>query len=135
MSNIENCIKVKEEQLEEKVTELLLNIGMPMNLNGFYYVRRAIIIVINKNNKSIKSPIIKVSMSKCLYPELATEFETTPSRIERGIRHAIEVSWDRGDVEYLNNLFGSTISMFKGKTTNSEFIFLAADILRLKLKE
>lgn len=102
-------------------------IGVPAHIKGYNYLRDAIILCVNDGE-------MLGSITKLLYPTVAKHFSTTPSRVERAIRHAIEVAWDRGDVETLNNYFGFTIQSSRGKPTNSEFIAMIADKLRLKLK-
>lgn len=113
--------------LESIVTELILHIGIPAHIKGYQYVRRAII-------ASVDDPEMISSVTKVLYPTIAKEFQTTSSRVERAIRHAIEIAWDRGDVDVLNSYFGYTVHTGRGKPTNSEFIAMIADKLRLKLK-
>ncbi|OPX46341.1 stage 0 sporulation protein A [Ruminiclostridium hungatei] len=114
--------------LETLVTNLLNSIGMPRNIKGFHYVRQAI-------SLAVENPDIVDGMTKELYPAIAKSFQAEPSRAERAIRHAIEVAWDRGNEPALSSLFGYSISQYKGKSTNSEFIALMADNLRLQLKE
>ena len=114
-------------ELEAQVTQIIHQIGIPAHIKGYQYLRFAIIMVIN-NNRIINE------VTKTLYPTIATKFSTTPSRVERAIRHAIEVAWDRGDVDMLNSYFGYTVQNSKGKPTNSEFIAMIADNLRLKMK-
>ena len=116
--------EIAEESLEEKVSRILHEIGMPAHINGYRYVRKAIILVL-ENPKMIEG------VTKVLYPEIAKEFDTTPSRVERGIRHAIEVAWDRGDTKVLQRHFGYTIQAERGKPTNSEFIAMLSDNLIL----
>ena len=113
--------------LESIVTELILHIGIPAHIKGYHYVRRAII-------ASVDDPEMMSSVTKVLYPTIAKEFQTTSSRVERAIRHAIEIAWDRGDVDVLNSYFGYTVHTGRGKPTNSEFIAMISDKLRLKLK-
>ena len=113
--------------LESHVTRIIHQIGIPAHIKGYQYIRYAIMMVA-KDNKVINE------VTKTLYPAVARKFETTPSRVERAIRHAIEVAWDRGDVDVLNSFFGYTIQNTKGKPTNSEFIAMIADNLRLKMK-
>lgn len=113
--------------LELKVTEILHEIGVPAHIKGYNYLRDSIIM-------SIERPDIINAVTKQLYPGVAKKYETTSSRVERAIRHAIEVAWDRGDVEVLNSYFGYTIHNDRGKPTNSEFIAMIADKLRLQLK-
>ena len=113
--------------LEAEVTAILHEVGVPAHIKGYQYVREAIIIVV-QNMDAINA------VTKVLYPEVAKRFNTTPSRVERAIRHAIEVAWDRGDLDTLQRFFGYTVSNTKGKPTNSEFIALIADRLQLQLK-
>ncbi len=117
----------KELDLEIKITNMIHGVGVPAHIKGYHFLREAITLVIS--DMSILSAITKI-----LYPTIANHFETTPSRVERAIRHAIEVAWDRGDVETLQNIFGYTISTSKGKPTNSEFISIIADKIRLEMK-
>lgn len=116
-----------EQNLESVVTEVLHEIGVPAHIKGYQYLREAIIMTINDMD-TINS------VTKVLYPEVARKFDTTPSRVERAIRHAIEVAWDRGDIETLQKFFGYTVSNVKGKPTNSEFIAMIADCLSLRRK-
>lgn len=113
--------------LEAQVTKIIHQIGVPAHIKGYQYLRTAIILTVND------SDIIN-SVTKILYPTVAKKYQTTTSRVERAIRHAIEVAWDRGDVEVLNSYFGYTIQNNRGKPTNSEFIAMIADNLRLKYK-
>lgn len=113
--------------LEAQVTKIIHQIGVPAHIKGYQYLRTAIILTVND------SEIIN-SVTKVLYPTVAKKYQTTTSRVERAIRHAIEVAWDRGDVEVLNSYFGYTIQINRGKPTNSEFIAMIADNLRLKYK-
>lgn len=115
----------READLESVVTEVLHEIGVPAHIKGYQYLREAIVMTINDMD-TINS------VTKVLYPEVARKFNTTPSRVERAIRHAIEVAWDRGDIETLQRFFGYTVSNVKGKPTNSEFIAMIADCLSLK---
>ena len=116
-----------EPNLEAVVTDVLHEIGVPAHIKGYQYLREAIIMTINDMD-TINS------VTKVLYPEVAKKFDTTPSRVERAIRHAIEGAWDRGDIETLQKFFGYTVSNVKGKPTNSEFIAMIADCLSLKRK-
>ncbi|MBP1561640.1 MAG: sporulation transcription factor Spo0A [Oscillospiraceae bacterium] len=116
-----------DSQLEMIVTDVIHQIGIPAHIKGYHYLREAIILSINDSE-------MLESITKQLYPTIARKFDTTPSRVERAIRHAIEVAWDRGDVDVLNGMFGYTISVYKGKPTNSEFIALITDNLRLRLR-
>lgn len=113
--------------LETQVTQIIHQVGIPAHIKGYQYLRSAIMMVV-KNNRIINE------VTKTLYPTVADEFSTTSSRVERAIRHAIEVAWDRGDVDMLNSFFGYTVQNSKGKPTNSEFIAMIADNLRLKMK-
>lgn len=113
--------------VELRVTEILHEIGVPAHIKGYNYLRDSIIM-------SIEHPDIINAVTKQLYPSVAKKYETTSSRVERAIRHAIEVAWDRGDVDVLNSYFGYTIHTSRGKPTNSEFIAMISDKLRLQLK-
>ena len=113
--------------IEVLVTNVIHQIGVPAHIKGYHYLREAIILCIGD------SEMIN-SVTKLLYPTVAKRFDTTSSRVERAIRHAIEVAWDRGDVDTLNSYFGYTIHNGRGKPTNSEFIAMIADKLRLQLK-
>lgn len=117
----------REDNLEAVVTEVIHEIGVPAHIKGYQYLREAIILTINDMD-------IINSVTKILYPTVAKRFCTTPSRVERAIRHAIEVAWDRGDIETLQKFFGYTVSNVKGKPTNSEFIAMIADCLSLRRK-
>ena len=117
-----------EPDLESLVTDVIHEIGVPAHIKGYQYLREAIILTVN-DMEMINA------VTKVLYPEVAKRFETTPSRVERAIRHAIEVAWDRGDIEVLQKYFGYTVSNIKGKPTNSEFIAMIADNLTLKRKQ
>ncbi len=119
--------KKSEENLEALVTNVIHEVGVPAHIKGYQYLREAIIMVVN--NIDIINQI-----TKQLYPEIADKYGTTPSRVERAIRHAIEVAWGRGEPATVENIFGYTVSASKGKPTNSEFIAMIADKLRLELK-
>ena len=121
------AIGAPQESLETVVTEVIHEIGVPAHIKGYQYLREAIILTINDMD-------IINSVTKVLYPTVAKKFGTTPSRVERAIRHAIEVAWDRGDLETLQKFFGYTVSNVKGKPTNSEFIAMIADCLSLRRK-
>lgn len=122
-----NDQSTKEEILEIKVTNIIHEIGVPAHIKGYQYLRDGIIMVVN--NIEIINQI-----TKQLYPDLAKKYKTTPSRVERAIRHAIEVAWNRGQIETVDSIFGYTVNSNKGKPTNSEFIAMVADKLRLDLK-
>ena len=113
--------------IETMVTSIIHEIGVPAHIKGYQYLREAIIIAVNDMD-------VINAITKVLYPQVAKTFQTTPSRVERAIRHAIEVAWDRGDLDTLQRFFGYTVSNTKGKPTNSEFIALIADKLQLQLK-
>ena len=117
----------QEADLEAVVTDIIHEIGVPAHIKGYQYLREAIILTIHDMD-------MINAVTKVLYPEVAKRFGTTPSRVERAIRHAIEVAWDRGDVETLQKFFGYTVSGIKGKPTNSEFIAMIADHLSLRRK-
>ena len=116
-----------EANIEALVTSVIHEIGVPAHIKGYQYLREAIMIAVHDMD-------VINAITKVLYPQVARTFSTTPSRVERAIRHAIEVAWDRGDIETLQRFFGYTVSNAKGKPTNSEFIALIADRLQLQLK-
>lgn len=113
--------------LETEVTNVIHEIGIPAHIKGYQYLRDAIIMAINDMD-------ILNSITKQLYPNIAKNYNTTPSRVERAIRHAIEVAWSRGKMDTIDKLFGYTVNNGKGKPTNSEFIALIADRLRLEMQ-
>ena len=113
--------------LETNVTNIIHEVGVPAHIKGYQYLREAIMMVIGDND-------LINSITKQLYPSVAKAYNTTSSRVERAIRHAIEVAWDRGDTDTLNKIFGFTINNGKGKPTNSEFIAMISDKLRLSMK-
>lgn len=117
----------RSDDLEVIVSEIMHRIGVPAHIKGYQYLREAIILSINDSD-------MMGSVTKILYPTVAKTYNTTSSRVERAIRHAIEVAWDRGDVDVLSSYFGYTIQSSRGKPTNSEFIAMIADKLRLQLK-
>ena len=110
----------REVSLESTVTAIIHEIGVPAHIKGYQYLREAILI-------AVADMEVINAVTKILYPEVAKRFGTTASRVERAIRHAIEVAWDRGDLETLQKYFGYTVSNAKGKPTNSEFIAMIAD--------
>jgi len=116
-----------ERDLEKDVTEMIHEIGVPAHIKGYQYLREAIMM-------SVEDTEMLNSITKVLYPSIAKKYQTTSSRVERAIRHAIEVAWSRGRMETLDALFGYTINTGKGKPTNSEFIALIADKIRLQYK-
>ena len=121
------AVRQDKAGIEALVTSIIHEIGVPAHIKGYQYLREAIIIAVNDMD-------VINAITKVLYPQVAKAFQTTPSRVERAIRHAIEVAWDRGDLDTLQRFFGYTVSNTKGKPTNSEFIALIADKLQLQLK-
>ena len=122
-----NVETVSPPDIETQVTQIIHQIGVPAHIKGYQYLRTAILL-------TVKDSDIINSVTKVLYPSVAKKYQTTTSRVERAIRHAIEVAWDRGDVDTLNSYFGYTVQNNRGKPTNSEFIAMIADNLRLKYK-
>lgn len=118
---------IKDHDLEQDVTDMIHEIGVPAHIKGYQYLREAIMM-------SVEDVEMLGSITKILYPSIAKKFQTTSSRVERAIRHAIEVAWSRGKMETLDDLFGYTINIGKGKPTNSEFIALIADKIRLQYR-
>ena len=125
--NAEAEAEDKTPDIETQVTKIIHQIGVPAHIKGYQYLRTAILLTV-RDSEMINS------VTKILYPSVAKKYQTTTSRVERAIRHAIEVAWDRGDVDTLNAYFGYTIQNNRGKPTNSEFIAMIADNLRLKYK-
>ena len=119
--------EVARIELEAQVTKIIHQIGVPAHIKGYQYLRTAIMIAINDGD-------IINAVTKSLYPKVAEEYNTTPSRVERAIRHAIEVAWNRGDIDVLNSFFGYTIQNERGKPTNSEFIAMISDNMRIKTR-
>lgn len=119
--------QVRETDLEERVTTMLHEIGIPAHIKGYHYLRDAIMM-------AVKDMDVLNAITKVLYPTVAKKYQTTSSRVERAIRHAIEVAWSRGELETIDQLFGYTVSTGKGKPTNSEFIALIADTIQLEYK-
>jgi len=118
---------VKPKNLDISITNIIHEMGVPAHIKGYHYLRDAILMVVNEIN-------LLGAITKELYPMIAQKYETTPSRVERAIRHAIELAWDRGNVEMMNKYFGYTINLERGKPTNSEFIAMVADKLRIEVK-
>ena len=116
-----------EHDLEQDVTDMIHEIGVPAHIKGYQYLREAIMM-------SVEDIDMLNSITKILYPTIAKKYQTTPSRVERAIRHAIEVAWSRGRMETLDALFSYTVNTGKGKPTNSEFIALIADRIRLQYR-
>lgn len=117
----------KKLNLEARVTNIIHDVGVPAHIKGYQYLRDGIIM-------SVKDVDVINQVTKQLYPDLAKKYKTTPSRVERAIRHAIEVAWNRGQIETMENIFGYTVNSNRGKPTNSEFIAMIADKLRLEIK-
>lgn len=125
--DVEKEIQFATENLEVQVTNVIHDIGVPAHIKGYQYLRDAIVMAVEDFN-------ILNSITKILYPTIAKKYKTTPSRVERAIRHAIESAWARGNMQLIEEKFGYTISAAKGKPTNSEFIALVADDIRLQRK-
>ena len=119
--------ELDSRSIEEEVTEIIHEVGVPAHIKGYQYLREAIIMSVNDME-------MLNSITKILYPEIAKKFNTTSSRVERAIRHAIEVAWSRGKMDTIDELFGYTINNGKGKPTNSEFIALITDKIRLQMR-
>ena len=115
------------EAVEVAVTDIMLSLGVPAHISGYRYLRNAI--VLSVGNMDLIS-----AMTKQLYPAVAEKYGSTPSRVERSIRHAVEMAWDRGDIDTLQKFFGSTVSRSRGKPTNSEFIAMIADHVTMEMK-
>ncbi len=120
---------VRFENLEDEdmVTEMLRNIGVPAHIKGYRFLRESVL-------RTVDDPTTISAVTKVLYPDIASSYKTTSSRVERAIRHAIEVAWDRGDIDTLNFYFGSTVHASRGKPTNSEFIAMLADRVAMAKK-
>ena len=131
-ANLDNVQTVNSyaavHDLEKDVTDMIHEIGVPAHIKGYQYLREAIQMAVNDID-------MLGAITKTLYPTIASKYQTTPSRVERAIRHAIEVAWNRGRMETLDSLFGYTINTGKGKPTNSEFIALISDKIRLRYKQ
>ena len=126
-SNASQSLTITQQRsgdMEVLVTEIIHQIGVPAHIKGYHYLREAILL-------SVQDQEYINSVTKLLYPTVAKKFSTTSSRVERAIRHAIEVAWDRGDVDVLTNYFGYTVNTGRGKPTNSEFIAMISDKIRL----
>lgn len=113
--------------MDVEVTNIIREIGIPAHIKGYQYLRDAIVMIINEVE-------LLGAVTKVLYPAIAEKYNTTPSRVERAIRHAIEVAWNRGNMEMINRLFGYTVKVDKGKPTNSEFMAMIADKLRMEMR-
>lgn len=127
-NNIVKLNGATDADLEIVISDIMHELGVPAHIKGYQYLREAIVLTVN-------SPDMMSSVTKVLYPTVAKAFSTTASRVERAIRHAIEVAWDRGDIDVLSAYFGYTIQTSRGKPTNSEFIAMISDKLRLKMKK
>ncbi len=119
---------ISNNSVEVKVSELLHNLGIPSHIRGYKYIREGVMILYTSNN-------LVTMVTKDIYPEIAERFETTSSRVERAIRHAIEISWIRGDLKLMDELFGNSIDVERSKPTNSEFLTTIADRFKIKNKE
>lgn len=131
MKSVSSYVKVKEPKehdLETEVTTIIHELGVPAHIKGYQYLRDGIVM-------SVQDMEMLNSVTKVLYPTIAKKHHTTPSRVERAIRHAIEVAWNRGKMDTIDEMFGYTISNYRGKPTNSEFIALITDRIRLQNKE
>lgn len=126
-NSIRSSIEQKPKNLDASITSIIHEIGVPAHIKGYLYLREAISMVYNDIE-------LLGSITKVLYPDIAKKYNTTASRVERAIRHAIEVAWSRGNIDSISSLFGYTVSMSKAKPTNSEFIAMVADKLRLEHK-
>lgn len=127
VTNIVSNFNTKAFNLEIVVTDILHQVGVPAHIKGYHYLREAIIY-------SVGDEQMLECVTKLLYPQVAKRFETTPSRVERAIRHAIEIAWDRGSIDTITHIFGCTIDAGKGKPTNSEFIAMVTDKIKLNYK-
>ncbi len=123
-----SVLAVRGKQAQQKITTFIHEIGIPAHIKGYQYLREAIILV-------YEDVELLGSITKTLYPEIATKFQTTPSRVERAIRHAIEVAWSRGNADTISHMFGFTVNVSKSKPTNSEFIAMIADKMRIDLNK
>ncbi|MBM7646311.1 two-component system response regulator (stage 0 sporulation protein A) [Scopulibacillus daqui] len=126
-NSVINTANNKPQNLDASITSIIHEIGVPAHIKGYMYLREAISMVYNDIE-------LLGSITKVLYPDIAKKYKTTSSRVERAIRHAIEVAWSRGNIESISSLFGYTVSMSKAKPTNSEFIAMVADKLRIEHK-
>ncbi|MGE6258964.1 sporulation transcription factor Spo0A [Heyndrickxia sporothermodurans] len=126
-SSMKTTVEQKPKNLDASITSIIHEIGVPAHIKGYLYLREAISMVYNDIE-------LLGSITKVLYPDIAKKYNTTASRVERAIRHAIEVAWSRGNIDSISSLFGYTVSMSKAKPTNSEFIAMVADKLRLEHK-
>ena len=126
ITDIFNCkisLKASQENIDLEISQLLHNLGIPSHIRGYKYIRDGILIIYNNESLSL--------ITKEIYPQIASKYNTTPSRVERAIRHAIEVSWIRGDLALMEDLFGFSVSCDKAKPTNSEFLSTIADRIKM----
>jgi two-component system response regulator (stage 0 sporulation protein A) len=126
-TNMVQVQTVKAQPIDVEVTNIIREIGIPAHIKGYQYLRDAIMMIVEEID-------LLGAVTKVLYPMIAEKYSTTPSRVERAIRHAIEVAWGRGNVEMINKIFGYTINTEKGKPTNSEFMAMIADKLRMEMR-
>lgn len=124
---VQGATASRHRPLDVEVTNIIREIGIPAHIKGYQYLRDAITMIVNEVE-------LLGAVTKVLYPTIAEKYGTTPSRVERAIRHAIEVAWNRGNIEMINRLFGYTVKMDKGKPTNSEFMAMIADKLRMEMR-
>jgi two-component system response regulator (stage 0 sporulation protein A) len=118
---------IKARPVDVEVTSIIREIGIPAHIKGYQYLRDAIMMIVNEIE-------LLGAVTKVLYPMIADKYSTTPSRVERAIRHAIEVAWSRGNMDMINRIFGYTVKLEKGKPTNSEFMAMIADKLRMEMR-
>jgi two-component system response regulator (stage 0 sporulation protein A) len=118
---------IKARPIDVEVTNIIREIGIPAHIKGYQYLRDAIMMIVNEVE-------LLGAVTKVLYPMIADKYTTTPSRVERAIRHAIEVAWSRGNMDMINRIFGYTVKLEKGKPTNSEFMAMIADKLRMEMR-
>lgn len=118
---------IKARPIDVEITGIIREIGIPAHIKGYQYLRDAIMMIVNEIE-------LLGAVTKVLYPMIADKYSTTPSRVERAIRHAIEVAWSRGNMEMINRIFGYTVKLEKGKPTNSEFMAMIADKLRMEMR-
>ena len=123
--NVQQSLKQKNRGLDEKISNIFITVGIPAHIKGYQFLREAI-------KLAIESPEIINSITKKLYPAIADRFETTASKVERAIRHAIEVAWNRGKIENINSVFGLRVYTSQEKPTNGEFIALVADKMSIE---
>ncbi len=123
----QKAVLSRQRSIDQQVTQMIHEVGIPAHIKGYFYLRDAILMVIDRVD-------LLGGITKELYPAVANAHHTTPSRVERAIRHAIEVAWNRGNIDTINGIFGHTVNQEKGKPTNSEFIAMLADKIRIEMK-